>query len=340
MAKKDITIVIISRERNSSLLKSMKYWDAVGLMYIVAHHTSETIKYTSSDSRSKYLISNSSFGERCGVVKKYINTKYAIICSDDEVFLPGALTRMSEVLDGNPEIESVGGQALGIGKYGPLLTATYAYKNMYNYANMEDNSESRMINHFSSEGGYKQGSMYRLMRRSTMIKMLDVFSEISFVSTPYIYEITGDILINNFGKSQYLNEVFWIRNWIDKPLNDSKWNRKLYFYIWFDNYKYKEEVLTWLSKLEIYMNKYKFSSSNFLLLVYTNRKVVEKNEETKKNKSSILTNNYIKFVLKKILNKSKIPNSIRNIEPYLSNFNVYVDKSELMVAINSMTKKS
>jgi hypothetical protein len=88
------------------------------------------------------------------------------------------------------------------------------------------------------------------------------------------------------------------------------------------------------------MNKYKFSSSNFLLLVYTNRKVVEKNEETKKNKSSILTNNYIKFVLKKILNKSKIPNSIRNIEPYLSNFNLYVDKSELMVAINSMTKKS
>jgi len=333
----DITIIIISRDRHDSLFKSMKYWDDLGIAYLVVHHTSESIKFRPLNPRSKYVVSKTSFGERCGVAKKFIQTKYAIICSDDEVFLPSTLARMSDVLNRSPEIGSVGGQTLGIGKYGPILTTTFAYKNMYNYSNLNDDSESRMKYHFNINDSYKQGSMYRLMRESTMIKMLSAFSEISFISTPYIYEITGEILVNYLGKSRYLNEIFWVRNWINKPLSDSRWNRKLYFYIWFEEYKFKEEVLIWRSILESYMKN--FNSNDFLTLIYNNRKAVEINEQKKKIRNSSITIDYVKYFLKRILSKSRIPNSLKNVDSYLNDFGVRVNKSELISALDTMTKR-
>jgi len=338
MANLDITIVVISRERHDELKRSLRYWDEIGLAYVVVHNSVNDLAYQSTNLNSVYVKSQSSFADRCGIANNYIKTKYSIICADDEVYLYSALSKMAELLEKNEELESVGGQAIGIGKYGSSLTTTYAYTSMFAYTNLSEDSESRLYYHFNLANKYKQGSMYRLMRTKSMSILLSAFSKLSFVSTPYIYEVTGEILMNYLGKSKYLNEVFWIRNWINLPVSDSVWNRKRYFYIWFENDEFSLEVSKWIEIIENYINSTNFiiNIEKFLPIIYESRKQVEVNEARKKKSKIKFLNFYQKNRIKRLLKIEFKPNLIENVSPYLNQFNVVINEDDFNYAIKAL----
>jgi hypothetical protein len=338
MVNLDITIIIFSRERHNELLRSLRYWDEIGLAYVVVHNSINDLAYQSRNVNSVYVKSQSSFADRCKIANSYIKTRYSIICSDDEVYLLSALKKMIELLDRKEELESVGGQAIGIGIYGSSLTTTYAYTNMLAYANLSEDAEARLNYHFNTFNTYKQGSMYRMMRTKSMNTLLSIFSELSFVSTPYIFEITGEILMNYLGKSEYLNEVFWIRNWIKSPVSDSAWNRKRYFYIWFESDEFSLEVSKWIQIMNTYTNSINTNGvlEKFLPIIYENRKRVELNEEKKsKSKFQFLTLHQ-KNEIKKLLKLRPKPSSIMDVSQYLSIFKVSINEVEFNQAIKAL----
>jgi hypothetical protein len=151
---------------------------------------------------------------------------------------------MGNYLEQHPEISSVGGATLGVGKYGSTLTANYTYKNMIDYSNLHNSFFERLESHSFGQPEYRTGAMYRLMRAEVMTLLLQTFSGLSKISTPYIFEVTGEIVVNGLGKSIYLNDLYWVRNWINHQVEHKDWNRKLYFQEWWGSEKYSEENIT------------------------------------------------------------------------------------------------
>jgi glycosyltransferase domain-containing protein len=312
MPLSDITVVILSKDRKSELLGSLRYWDEIGVSFLVLHDTDDPLKYVSKNIESKYFVLRANYGVRCGVAYQKLVTKYGILCADDEIFLPSALSRMCEMLDKNQDIQSVGGQAIALGKYGPIITATQVYSNMVNYENKFESPESRLKFHFNPLHDYKIGGVYRLMRIETLKNILKVFSEIATISTPYIYEITGEILVTAIGKSFYIKEVFWIRNWVNESVVGKQWNRKLYFYRWFESEEFEFERQAWTSSLTKCFRElnHDINLQFFLPLIVSKRKSIEMHEESKKQMRFGFINTYFKYWIKKIIRHSNLPTDL------------------------------
>jgi glycosyltransferase domain-containing protein len=246
---KDITVVILSRGRERELSRSIQYWNQTNLNVVILHNTKMPIPQSRLASNISYIVLERDFAARCARAIPEINTRYAVFCADDELLIPSGLSRMGIYLEQHPEISSVGGATLGVGKYGSTLTATYTYQNMIGYSNLHNSYFERLESHSFGQSEYRTGAMYRLMRTEVMILLLQTFSSLSKISTPYIFEVTGEIVVNGSGKSIYLNELYWVRNWINHQVEHKDWDRKLYFQEWWGSEKYAEEREKWIDLL-------------------------------------------------------------------------------------------
>lgn len=294
----NITVVILSRGREYELLRSIQYWNQTNLNVVILHNTKTPISTNLLASNIKYIIMESDYANRCKRAITEINTKYAILCADDELLLPSGLTLMGSYLEQNPEISTVGGMTLGVGKYGSTLTATYIYQNMLGYSNLYKSFFERIEYHSFDQPEYCIGAMYRLMRTEVMISLLQTFSKLSKISTPYIFEVTGEIVVNGLGKSIYLNNLYWVRNWINQQIENNDWNRKLYFQEWWGLDRYALERVKWLDLLTLHSDKKDSRERLFHVVTELNQK--RKNLENRELKYNSKLRNLIPEWPKKI----------------------------------------
>ena len=338
MPLSDITIVILSKGRGQELLRSLKYWDEIGVAFLVLHNTDASLAYLSTNTKSQYFVSKTNYGTRCGLASQKLASKYGIICSDDEIFLPSALAKMCETLDQNQDIQSVGGQTIAIGKYGPIFTATQSYSNMTHYENKFDSSQSRLEFHFNLQSDYKNGAIYRLMRTQILKRLLGVFSEISTISTPYIYEVTGEIFVTAIGKSLYIKDIFWIRNWLNEPVVHNKWNRKLYFYQWLESTEYKFEVSGWVSSITKSISNFEndFDLAPLLPIILIKRKMIEMHEKSKKPLRFSFLNTNIKYWIKKFLSNATLPEEAMESINSIPATGILINKQEFKAALKAL----
>ncbi len=218
---------------------------------VILHNTLSPLPTNLFESNVAYVVSPTDFASRSKIASGMIHTKYAVLCSDDELLLPSTLGRMGQYLEDHKEILSIGGSTLAIGKLGSKTTATFVYQNMLGYCNLEKSVPERLLYHTKGQQDYKSGSMYRLMCSNLMTEMLTTFSQLSNVSTPYIYEVTGEIIVNGKGQGVYLEEIYWLRNWVNEQVEHSNWNRKLYFHQWWGNNFYHNECNLWKKLMQV-----------------------------------------------------------------------------------------
>ena len=282
----DITVVILSRGREHELSRSIQYWNQTNFKVVILHNTKMPISQSFLASNIRYIILERDYASRCARAIPEINTKYAVFCADDELLIPNGLSTMGNYLEQHPEISSVGGATLGVGKYGSTLTATYTYQNMIDYSNLHNSFFERLESHSFGQPEYRTGAMYRLMRAEVMTLLLQTFSGLSKISTPYIFEVTGEIVVNGLGKSIYLNDLYWVRNWINHQVEHKDWNRKLYFQEWWGSEKYAEEREKWLDLLAL-LPKEQDSKKRLLRVVgelNEKRKILEIRESNSNSK--------------------------------------------------------
>lgn len=244
-------MIILSRGRESQLRRSVEYWNQTQLRVLILHNTLSPLPIDLFESHVTYVVSTTDFASRSKIASEMMQTKYAVLCSDDELLLPSALGRMGQYLEDHEELVSVGGRTLALGKLGSKTTATFIYRNMLGYRNLEKSMPERLIHHTKYQQDYKSGSMYRLMHSNLMAEMLKTFSQLSEVSTPYIYEVTGEIIVNGKGQGIYLEELYWLRNWVNDQVKHSNWNRKLYFHQWWENDYYRNQCNLWKNLMQI-----------------------------------------------------------------------------------------
>ena len=247
----DICVVILSRGRNDVLLRSLKYWAELEINVLVLHNTNIPIPVKMLGEKINYKISQESFSIRCGEAAKLLNYEYCIIASDDDFYLPTMLLKMARELHNDKLLSSIGAQTVSALKYGSKNYIKPTYGAMKHYSNLDMGVDDRVKNHFFSEQSNTfNGAFYRMMRKNDAQFLLVNLAKCNLVSTPYIFEVTAEILFTLLGPSKYLSEVYWLRNLIDDPVQELDWNRKLYFSNWYKNENYKHEVETWIKIIE------------------------------------------------------------------------------------------
>jgi hypothetical protein len=333
VALKDLTIVILSRGREEILKKTLNYWSDKAPKVLVLHNTNHPLAVADIPKNVEYVVERISYGERCGQVPKYLKTKYAILSSDDEVFLTSALKKMVGYMENNNSMESVGGSVIAIGKYGPRTTGTHCYSNMERYENIKRSRKSRLTEHFDTDLPWRGGSMYRVISRPLFNKMMKMFQEISVFSTPYIFEVSGEILVNSSGKTKYLQEIYWIRNWIIEPVVHKDWDRKKYFSSWFTDPNNKKEVSEWRCILSKSLGISAEDLNSVLHKVFTLRDRSESREIERSNEFRLPLPTLVKYLVRKLTNSHSMPGDFHSTLAAMQRQGINFSSREIEAAV-------
>lgn len=330
MDLREVTVVILSRGRETELSKTLAFWSTINISVLVLHNTEKPIQSMINMPNVEYVVAKIPYGERCGLVERYLKTDYAILCSDDEVYIPSALANMKALLEQELELMSVGGLTVSVGKYGPITTGNFSYSKIRGYENKGEYPLSRIINHFDMKSGYRNGAIYRLMRKDLFISTMNLFSLLTNISTPYIYEVTGEIFVNSQGMTKYTEDVYWLRNWINDPVGHKNWDRKMYFKDWAAQNESREQFSTWKRTMQNAMALSDTDFENALSGIIQLRADSERHEMSNNLRRRLSIPAYIKWFIRLCFKPSSLPHSLDKTLDTLENSGAIVDR----IAIN------
>ena len=172
-----VDIIILSRERQTQILKTISIWEKQPFHFIILDNSSTILSYKMPSNVDYIFSPGINFAERANIAKNYLVAPYSIICCDDEFFATSSLNKMANFLDVHPEFSSVGGKSVGILKYGPRILVSNTYSHMDNYRNTDSNRKKRistyLFNDFTNTRSI--GGMYRLYRKDDMKILLESF---------------------------------------------------------------------------------------------------------------------------------------------------------------------
>lgn len=331
----NLQVVIFSRNRHEQLVESLRYWDKCGIQTLVLHNTQKPLNSFQIPPSTEYVVHRGPYAERCEIASKLLKFDYFIIASDDERYLPTALTNMVKELEESRELASVGGQAIAIMKYGLRFRTTPAYKSQINYQNLFSEFQNRFNFHYNNSQ-YYNGAMYRVFRREHFRRFLTLISKFSNIETPYIFEVTSELFWTLIGPSKYINEVFWVRNWIIKPIQSGDWDRKQYFYEWSQNPKNQIEFESWKRMVTDEFNSLEENSDYFEVITH-HRMNIEKNEQKRIQELSMQNFLKTKTVLRIGVSILHSKYQKKELLSHLKNLGVKVRSDELNFALSSIT---
>ena len=331
----NLQVVIFSRNRHEQLIESLRYWDNCGIKTLVLHNTQKPLKLAEIPSSTEYIVHDRPFAERCEIASKVLKFDYFIIASDDERYLPTALTNMVKELEKSQELASVGGQAIGIMKHGLRFGTTLAYKSQVKYQNLNSELQNRIIFHYEGDQNYS-GAMYRIFRREHFERFLKLISKFSNIGTPYIFEVTSELFWTLIGPARYVNEVFWVRNWIVPPVQTRDWDRKIYFYEWAQDPKYKKEFEFWKRMVTDEFNLLEENPAIFET-VLRQRMIIEKKEQQRNEKMGVQRFSNTRRITRIISSVFKSKYQRKELNFQLKTLGLEVRNDELAAALYSIT---
>jgi hypothetical protein len=303
-------VIIFSRGRESQLLKTLDYMNQRNIQTLVFHNSTMPLSNLDRLSNIQYFLAEIPIGGRFRLASEYIDehTNY-IIGSDDEFFSPSSLVRSEKLLNENKLVASVAIPAIGVAIGRKGFSISPAYENMYSYKNFENEVKDRFDFHFTQRvglGSY-QGAMYRAIKGIYMKELLTIMGKMENISTPYVYEIIAEIYLTHVGQAISLNEVGWVRNWIEEPVNNLNWNRSLYFSDWWNDPKYIEEVSSFKKIMKSYIPEWRDQKTedHFWTLLLEARARLENRERLQSRKINWVRNLVRRYIYKIYRNAPK-----------------------------------
>jgi hypothetical protein len=146
--------------------------------------------------------------------------------------------KMKQFLDHNLDYSSVGGAVMAVWEYGSIVAGSWAYKKTIGYHNKGINAFER-IKYHTGNGVNPTTSFFtcNMSRTENIISCLNLYAESPVLATDSISVLT----ICAAGKSYYLNDLYWIRNWNEFPKSHKGWDRSIYLHDWWVNSKGTKE---------------------------------------------------------------------------------------------------
>lgn len=239
-----IDILVLSRNREKQLISSLARLSLVPVRVIVAHNGEEEISSSLIPGNTTYLyLPGFTFGQRAKIIKEHLQSPYSLIMADDDGLVFSELEKLRNFLDMNPSYASVGGACVGAFLYGNQITGAISYSEMRGYKNNFSNPLERIEYQMKKGAGVRptRAGLYKLFRREAMGKLLEVLANCESISTPYVYEVCGEIVSAWAGPSLYIDSLYWIRNWQTQIISDQQWDRRRTFPSWWEDFNFENE---------------------------------------------------------------------------------------------------
>lgn len=246
-----LTIIIPSYGRHSFLLRQTAYWGYSSANIIIIDGSPDPLtdrmcKALAGLPNFRYLHVKDGFINRLKLASKYIQTPYAVLLSDDEFLLKGALCSAIARLEENSELIACNGQVVGFSR--PEASGAISYHDtgytFWKYEILEDNAQDRLAHAFAT---YNAATCYAVLRRDVWVSSWGSTQVWSSAHTIEPYQTIATYL---YGKLTTVDEIYMLRSTENKPFSSMQsFNKKLSFEEWWFTPRYTSEREDFISRL-------------------------------------------------------------------------------------------
>ena len=253
-----LTIVIYTYNRHKYLKRTINYWSNYNVKLLILDGSTTKFEDLCLKTKNiKYVYDDTGLYKRLLSSINYIDTEFVILGSDDEFYLPSALSSSIEFLCKESSYSSCGGYALGFHTKGKLILGTKQYP-FEDFCLNHNSACDRIFNHFSN---YMPAHFYSVMSfNKWKIICSYVFGKKYYFSGAH--ELQVEFLCAISGKSKIIPELLWMRN--KEVPTESYEILKLPLGKWWLDKKYQYEKLSFLKRMKEACDKLTFDQ-NFIL---------------------------------------------------------------------------
>jgi len=237
----ELTLVVPTYNRQMYAQRQLHFWSGSPVTLYVLDGTStpinvEYLKNLGENVHYSHL--PCSIEERYGKAVELVDTSYVSFLCDDEFFIPSALNHCIEELKAHKDFIAYAGCCLGFHSSKKGISGAQFQIFQRNFKNDGTTATERIIAHMTP---YKNTTLYAVQTAKTWKKSMTIVSKHSF-SSPYVPEIQFEFCTSYQGKSIVIEELMWLRNLENDPIDIPKWNRKIPLGEWIKNPRNEEEV--------------------------------------------------------------------------------------------------
>lgn len=238
----NLTLIIPTYTRQRDVLRLMKFWSDIQVNVHVLDGTDTSIKtddLTGLGENVQYHHIPKSIEERIKLSLDLIDTPYVALLCDDEFFIPSALENCINYLKKNDAVACIG-RCLNFRYSKKGIIASPMYTEMKNYKIEHPVASQRMIAHMSP---YIPSTIYAVQHSDVWKNSMKILASDKYrFSCPYVGELQIELATCYQGKSIVMEDLMWLRNKDNKPINFKLYNRKLQFNEWIRDYRFRDEV--------------------------------------------------------------------------------------------------
>ena len=208
----DLTIVIPSYERQAYLERQVSAWRDTPVRVLLLDGSAAPWALATAGElpgNIEYWHRPGSIETRLGFAADKVGTDYAVLLSDDELFLSSALLSCIEEISGTPGCVACKGLPLAFGWSGGVVSGREVYPTLRGLRIDQDTAEGRVRAHMSP---YNMATLWAVMTRDVFVRTLRAVSAAGPFRSAAAVEMQVSLVTAWRGKCHVLSELMWLRS--------------------------------------------------------------------------------------------------------------------------------
>ena len=245
-----LSIVIPTYGRHDFVRRQITYWSDSPVTVHIMDGSPDPIAsefLVNLPPNIKYRHSNDDFFARMCAATDAIDTPYVAMLGDDDLFVKSGLKRCTEHLDDKAEVFGVVGRSMYFFHQRGVVFGEPKHSEATNYERDIRGGIARLCNlyHPGKIGAVAYGvfrsDQWKPAIRSTYAKKY---------TSGYVYDTFLRTLLTYTGEIEVVEAITWLCSGENPPIkNQSSFNRSVDLIEWFDDPKYKDEVIDFKRRL-------------------------------------------------------------------------------------------
>jgi len=239
----ELTLIVPTYNRKDYALRQMCFWsDSPATMHVLdgTNRFIDKERLRGLGKNIHYHHMPYSTQERLGKAIDLIDTEYVMFLCDDEFYIPSSLCHCIETLKARKELVACMGRCLGFYFLPSGIVVKPMYVEMKGHRIEAETTRERMI---AQMNPYVSSTFFSVMHSDVWKRSIGIVAEEKHAITlVYANELQFELATCYQGKSVVIEDLMWLRNMYNKPINFKGHNRKLQFDEWLKDPRYVDEV--------------------------------------------------------------------------------------------------